>query len=151
MKIGEMIRLARREQNLTQKDLAEKAGVAEISIRNYENGKRQPKIEQLEKISDALGVRLDYFFQSGTLSTRLTLFNYLESLGFRLSFYEEESWHNFVLWDENVGESYTVTPNEIEKLQEAISSYSVFTIKRLIDEIKQDQQKEYEANTKDND
>ena len=42
------------QKGLTQKQLAEKSGVAEITIRQYESDKREPKITQLQKIIVAL-------------------------------------------------------------------------------------------------
>ena len=56
---AKVIRAARKKANLTQKDLAQLSGVAEITIRQYENGKRQPRTEQLLKIARAL--QLEYF------------------------------------------------------------------------------------------
>ena len=54
MSIGENIKNIRMQKGLTQKQLAEKSGVAEITIRQYESDKREPKITQLQKIIIAL-------------------------------------------------------------------------------------------------
>ncbi len=56
MPIGERIRTARKGAGLTQAELAEKAGVAAITVHQYESGKRQPRIEHLVSIAAALGV-----------------------------------------------------------------------------------------------
>lgn len=56
MNIGDRIKEARKTAGLTQTQLAEKIGVATITIRQYELGKRQPRIEQLRKIASALGL-----------------------------------------------------------------------------------------------
>lgn len=56
MTIGERIRTIRKAKGLTQKDLAILSGTSEITVRQYETGKRQPRIEQLILIADALGV-----------------------------------------------------------------------------------------------
>lgn len=53
---GEKIRLIRTEQGLTQKQLGVMAGIAEPTIRRYELGKLNPKLDTLDKIADALGV-----------------------------------------------------------------------------------------------
>lgn len=55
MSIGEGIKAARKAANLTQKQLAEKMGVSYVNIAQWENGRRNPKIETLQKIADALG------------------------------------------------------------------------------------------------
>lgn len=54
--IGARIREARKIKGLTQKELGEKAGIAEPTIRRYELGKLNPKMETIQKIAAALGV-----------------------------------------------------------------------------------------------
>lgn len=54
MDIAQSIKKCREEQGLTQKALADKMGVTPVLISQYENGKRNPKIETLRKIADAL-------------------------------------------------------------------------------------------------
>ena len=54
--IGDNIRQARLAAGLTQKQLGEKAGIAEPTIRRYELGKLNPKLSTLQKIATALGV-----------------------------------------------------------------------------------------------
>lgn len=55
MTIGENIRKIRKQQGLTQKELAELAGLNEVTIRSYEAGKFKPKLENIKKLSKALG------------------------------------------------------------------------------------------------
>lgn len=54
--IGERIRKLRIESGLTQKQLGERAKIAEPTIRKYELGKLNPKIETIQKIANALKV-----------------------------------------------------------------------------------------------
>ena len=56
MTIGEKIKAKRLEKGLTQKALGELAGIAEPTIRRYEAGKLNPKIETISKIANGLGV-----------------------------------------------------------------------------------------------
>jgi len=56
MTTGQLIRFHRKRVGLTQKELGERAGIAEPTIRRYELGKLNPKYETLEKIAGALGV-----------------------------------------------------------------------------------------------
>lgn len=56
MTIGERIRFYRKQNKLTQKQLAEICGLAEITIRQYEANKYIPKIGNLQKISSALNL-----------------------------------------------------------------------------------------------
>lgn len=62
--IGNRIRSARLQKGLTQAELAEKAAIAINSIRLYESGKRVPKIDNLQKIADALNVSIQYLAPS---------------------------------------------------------------------------------------
>ena len=55
--IGEEIHRLRKEQNLNQTQLAERAHVSKCSIVNYENGYQIPTLVALRKIFHALGVK----------------------------------------------------------------------------------------------
>lgn len=56
MEIGQSIQEARKKAKLTQKELAEKVGIATITVQQYERGVRAPKIETLQKIAQALNI-----------------------------------------------------------------------------------------------
>lgn len=55
MKIGEVIKEKRLEKGLSQKQLATLVGCAEITIRQYENGSREPRFDRLDEIAKKLG------------------------------------------------------------------------------------------------
>lgn len=56
MAVGKRIKLLRIKRALTQKELAEKAGIPVVTLQQYEREvRKQPKTEQLEKIAKALG------------------------------------------------------------------------------------------------
>lgn len=56
MDLGNNIKKYRKEAGLTQKDLAEILGVAIGTIQQYELGKRQPRLEMINRIAGALGI-----------------------------------------------------------------------------------------------
>lgn len=56
---GESIKIARKKAGITQKELAQKTGLAEITIRQYETSKREPGMDKLEKIANALDIDID--------------------------------------------------------------------------------------------
>lgn len=56
MTVADNIRRIRKEKNLTQKQLGQRSGIAESTIRRYELGLLNPKFETMQKIADALGV-----------------------------------------------------------------------------------------------
>lgn len=59
---GEKIKQARLNSHMTQKQLAEKCGMADSAIRKYESGKVIPKVETVQKIAKALGERWNWFY-----------------------------------------------------------------------------------------
>lgn len=56
MDIGNKIRQVRKEKGLTQKELGFLAGMSYQQIGQYENGKRTPKLETIDKIAQALKI-----------------------------------------------------------------------------------------------
>ena len=58
MKVSENIRYFRKQLGYTQKQLAELADIATITLQQYELEKREPKLENLQKIATALCVPL---------------------------------------------------------------------------------------------
>lgn len=59
--IGKKIKLLRKVRGLTQEQLAEKLNVGRATLSNYEIGRRSPRLKELERIANVLGVGLDYF------------------------------------------------------------------------------------------
>lgn len=55
MSVAKNIKEARLSAKMTQKELADKCGIADSAIRKYESGKVSPKLPMLEKIANALG------------------------------------------------------------------------------------------------
>ena len=58
--IGDNIRRLRREMNITQEALAERAGMTSQTISTAELGKKALRPENIVKLSRALGVSTDY-------------------------------------------------------------------------------------------
>ena len=50
----------RKLNNMTQRQVAEKLGIAQPSYIRYENGKAEPSLENLVKIADIFDVSIDY-------------------------------------------------------------------------------------------
>ena len=55
---AELLRSARERARLTQRELAERAGVAQSVISVYEAGRRQPSVQTLASLIEATGQRL---------------------------------------------------------------------------------------------
>lgn len=56
MTVGEKIKELRTQKGMTQKELGKKCGFADSAIRRYELGNANPKLETIQKISNALEV-----------------------------------------------------------------------------------------------
>ncbi|PSR60603.1 XRE family transcriptional regulator [Nocardia sp. MDA0666] len=56
---SKLVRDARMRRGLSQRDLAQRAKVAQSSVANIESGRRQPSVAMLERILAAAGFRLD--------------------------------------------------------------------------------------------
>lgn len=57
---GHNLARIRKQNKLSQYDLAEKMGFSRGQISNYEQGSRQPDFETLQKFADFFGVSTDY-------------------------------------------------------------------------------------------
>ncbi len=62
MNVGERIRYFRQNKNITVNKLANMAGISQSYLRDLELGNKQPTVEYLNYICDALSVSMAYFF-----------------------------------------------------------------------------------------
>ena len=60
--MGLKIKNARSNAHVTQAELAHRLGVTAQSISQYERGVKIPKVETLEKIANALGIKISCFY-----------------------------------------------------------------------------------------
>ncbi|KJZ83191.1 helix-turn-helix domain-containing protein [Clostridium butyricum] len=61
--MGERIKLLRKEQGITQDQLAEYINVSRSSVNGYENDGVEPSLNVLVKIADRFNVSLDYLLE----------------------------------------------------------------------------------------
>lgn len=59
MSISDNIKIYREKQGLSQRALAEKLGISQAAVSQFENGKNPPKIDTLQKIANALDVDIN--------------------------------------------------------------------------------------------
>lgn len=82
--IGRKIDEALKEKNMTQKELAEKAGVTEAAVSHYVKGDREPRSNTLGVIAAALGVTAGFLLGMGvgsiTKEDKLKKFEELKNL-----------------------------------------------------------------------
>lgn len=149
MTIGDRIRFHRKKAGLTQKKLGELSETSETTIKQYESGKRQPRIEQLQKIAEVLKVPISRLLdveddgyslhlhreekkkQYGQAVINFKAFDdLLSAIGCELYFPENElmptEWHY-------KGKVIKCIPEtELNNLQNDIFSYTKFRLEELI-------------------
>jgi len=59
-KFKDRLKTARKLRGLTQKELAQKAGITQAQASIYESGKRKPSLDVLIRLADGLGIRADH-------------------------------------------------------------------------------------------
>lgn len=62
MKIGDKIKLFRKEKGLTQVVLADKASISRSYLADIENNRYNPSLDVLNSIADALCISINVFF-----------------------------------------------------------------------------------------
>lgn len=61
-RLAKNFKFARNYAQLTQNQLANRMGISVITIRQYEAGKRQPRLEQIEKLAQVCGIQVAWLF-----------------------------------------------------------------------------------------
>lgn len=86
METGQLIRKYRKMRGMTQMGLAERCGLSDSAIRNYELGNRMPSEAHLERIADALEIAPEALYEVRVDSARQALeylFRIDEELGLK--------------------------------------------------------------------
>ena len=78
---AQRIRKLRELRGYTQKELAKRAGMNEITIQFYEYGTRNPKPEQVQKLADALLVHVNFLRDSVVNTPDVLVYQLLEEFG----------------------------------------------------------------------
>ena len=94
MTVGENIRKFRKKAHLTQKDLAHKAGLATITIQQYERGVREPRLETLFKIAKVLNVLPTLLIENMSEELALYIENHPHTYDKDITFSDEGNENN---------------------------------------------------------
>ena len=78
-KIGKFIAKCRKEKNMTQQELADKIGVTDRAIGNWENGRRMPDLSLLPILSKELDIEVSELL-NGRKMTKEELINLRDTL-----------------------------------------------------------------------
>lgn len=158
---GQQIRRVRKAFHLTQKEMAQKAGIGINSLRRYEANERQPNMAIINKLAIAVNLSLADFLwcDPDTKKPYLTdeqqefeAFNgYLRELGYSikvdLARFDNPEGNNgpvWVIYDEKNYIRYAATAAQLYSLMNNIVSYTKFQMQELL--VTLDQIPEYQKN-----
>lgn len=123
MTIGKRIKEYRKSKGWTQKKLAKESGLAEITIRQYENESRTPQTTKLKQIADALEVTItdlmgvsNYLDEvENEMRQATNFYDYLASLGYIILEVEHENATTIYL--KTLGKSIELNSDDVELLK----------------------------------
>jgi len=81
MTIGQRIKLARKANNMSLRNLAEKAEISAMAISKYERDMDIPSSGVLLRLAQALAVSIDFLFRTQTISVQLKAYRKHTALG----------------------------------------------------------------------
>lgn len=155
MNTGENIRKIRKEKGLTQRELGELSGISQKQIGLYEQGKRNPKLETLEKIAKGLGVDkydiipLSPFSYKETLYSETykidTFIEKIQSLGYNIEHSENENVKYYRIKSKDFKKFISMSEGDIFELLQNIDCFLEFSIEKLL---KSEKAKDLEAEDK---
>jgi Zn-dependent peptidase ImmA (M78 family)/transcriptional regulator with XRE-family HTH domain len=73
MVIHERLRYAREKAGLTQQEVCQQSGVGASSLSEFEGGKREPRLAQLQKLARLYRRSIAFFFEEGPLPVEVVL------------------------------------------------------------------------------
>jgi len=103
MQIGEIIRKYRKENNLTQEEMANRLGVTTPAVNKWENGNSYPDIMMLAPIARLLHISLDTLLSYHEDLTDAEISNIVQEANRRL---QENGYKEVFLWAKEIIETY---------------------------------------------
>ncbi|WP_027631928.1 helix-turn-helix domain-containing protein [Clostridium hydrogeniformans] len=73
MSIGSKIKIIRKENKLTQVELAKKANISRSYLADIENNRYNPSLETLKSLANALGISVNKFFNEENEATETSV------------------------------------------------------------------------------
>lgn len=127
MQIGERILARRKELGLSRKGLSEKTNgaVSETSIKQYETGRRQPRVGLLQQLAFALGVDMNYLL-NGTHTIGQRLKDRREALDMTQEQLAEKSGYDLKTIIDRENDAIVSDNDMIERLAVALDCSAVY-------------------------
>ncbi len=91
--MGSRLRARRRERGLSQRELAERAGVSLNCISLIERDEISPNVATLRRLASALNVKMSYFFEAGDHANVLHVIEAADRLGLSQPTYDSQAAH----------------------------------------------------------
>lgn len=142
MNTGENIKKIRKEKGLTQRELGELSGISQKQIGLYEQGKRNPKIETLEKIAKGLGVDKYDIIPLRPFSYKETLYSEtykidifiekIQSLGYDIECSENENVKYYRIKSKDFKKFVSMSEDDVFELLQNIDYFLEFLIEKLL-------------------
>ena len=120
MTVSEKIQEARSKAGLTQQQLADAIGTTTQNISQYERGVRNPKVETLRKIADALEVPVTEFLDETLIS--MTTGERIRKARLRADMTQEQ-----------LANKLGICHNSISSWENGVNSISIETLKKIAD------------------
>lgn len=128
MTIGEKIRKTRIEKGLTQKQLADRMGVTQSHVWQYENGLVKPSDKQIKKFADALGISVNELL-SAEESNKTENKSKTMTVGERIREIRQKAG----LTQKQLADRMSVTPSHIGQYERGVVHPSNEQIKKFAD------------------
>lgn len=143
-KIGKFIATSRKMKNMTQKELAEKLGVTDRAISNWENGKNMPDLVLFKDLCNILEITINDLLSGEKIDNNSYREKFQENVTNMVVCSNKKSWRKIILIISTfslvllviiLGNLYFINKKEITKSDDNESlayNYSVRTIERYI-------------------
>lgn len=126
MTIGQRIKHARKANNMSLRNLAEKAEISAMAISKYERDMDMPSSGVLLRLAQALGVSIDFLFRPQTVSVQLQAYRKHATLGLK----EQEAIQMRIQeWLERYLEVESFFPDEVRTI--SVPSYTIHSIEQV--------------------
>lgn len=136
IQIGNRIRKFRSEKGMTQKEMSELTGIPYSTYSNYENNNREPGIEQLGKIADALDIPIAELMGLTYKENIMDIddvFKFYESLGYIVKAIDDTNY-SLISRDITNHIKLTLSWNELQRIKEDTWKYLKFTLNDKLNE-----------------
>ncbi|HFI0935175.1 TPA: S24 family peptidase [Streptococcus suis] len=121
--VGQKIKDFRLSRNMTQKELAERIGMGDTTIVNYEKGIRTPKKNTLFKISEVLKTSIDDFFPPITTTAPNSL---IEQISDKVVQLTEPNQKNVLRYSSELLDKQNTVENSKNTVSELQATYHTY-------------------------